>query len=169
MGSKTYNGREGFIQFREEGWDKVASREHVVLDVFPKKGGERQDAELMLRGAVRYGMKDGSEGKADWAGHMKLQWLEDEGGYKLAFYQVWIVSYFFCRARKQLILFRLHVERCLRIVLISEFVEVTTWRCHSWNGTEATLKPMQNDDDEYRVSFSGTAFYCRLHRRVAYR
>jgi hypothetical protein len=110
MGLKTFNGREGFIQFREEGWEKVATREHVVLDVFPKQGGEKEDVELMLHGAVRYGMKDGSEGKADWAGHMKLKWLEDEGGYKLAFYQVWIVSCSFCLSCNQLTLSRLHDE-----------------------------------------------------------
>jgi prepilin-type processing-associated H-X9-DG protein len=92
MGDKTFTGREEYVKFREAGWEKVASREHVVLDVFPKEKEGNGDAELMLRGTVAYGMKDGSNGSADWAGHMKLRWLEDEGGYKLAFYQVWIVS-----------------------------------------------------------------------------
>ncbi|KAI5449234.1 hypothetical protein NCC49_005213 [Naganishia albida] len=91
MGDKTFNGREGYIQFREAGWAKVESREHVVLDVFPKKEkAGNEDEELMLRGTVAYGMKDGSEGRAEWAGHMKLRYSKEEGGYKLAFYQVWI-------------------------------------------------------------------------------
>jgi hypothetical protein len=92
MGAQTFNGREGHLQFREAGWEKVARREHVVVDVFARPVGEGEEAELMLRGTVKYGMKDGSEGNADWAGYMKLTWLEEEGGYKLAFYQVWIVS-----------------------------------------------------------------------------
>lgn len=94
MGGNTFNGRDGFIEFREKGWEKVAAREHVVLDVFPKTGAaaEGEDAELMVRGTVDYGMKDGSAGAADWAGYMKLRWMHDAGGYKLAFYQVWLVS-----------------------------------------------------------------------------
>ena len=92
MGPNTFNGREGFIKFREQGWEKVSSRRHVVLDVFPRLGEGKEECELMLRGTVEYGMNDGGKGAADWAGHMKLRYLEDEGGYKLAFYQVWIVS-----------------------------------------------------------------------------
>lgn len=104
MGPKTFDeGREGFVRFREEGWEKVVSREHVVEGVYPKlqegseqgqgkAEGEGEDFELMLRGTVDYGLKDGSKGRAEWAGHMVLKYLKEEGGYKLAFYQVWIVS-----------------------------------------------------------------------------
>lgn len=97
MGANTFHGRQGFVQFREEGWEKVHAREHVILDVYPKvkEGGEAKEGEeyeLMLRGTVDYEMKDGGKGKAEWAGHMVLQYLKEEGGYKLAFYQVWIVS-----------------------------------------------------------------------------
>lgn len=93
MGSQTFHGRQGFLSFREGGWEKVREREHVVLDVFARPSArEGEDTELMIRGTVEYGMKDGSAGHADWAGFMKLRWLEEEGGYKLAFYQVWIVS-----------------------------------------------------------------------------
>ncbi|KAJ9107642.1 hypothetical protein QFC21_001102 [Naganishia friedmannii] len=99
MGPNTFNGRPGFLQFREQGWEKVQSREHVVLDVYPKADAEGKgeqeggEFELMLRGTVDYGLKDGGKGRAEWAGHMVLKYLEDEGGYKLAFYQVWIASH----------------------------------------------------------------------------
>ncbi|KAJ9094335.1 hypothetical protein QFC20_006903 [Naganishia adeliensis] len=92
MGSQTFHGRQGVLSFREGGWEKVREREHVVLDVFARPDArEGEDTELMIRGTVEYGMKDGSAGHADWAGFMKLRWLEEEGGYKLAFYQVWIL------------------------------------------------------------------------------
>ncbi|KAJ9115947.1 hypothetical protein QFC22_005090 [Naganishia vaughanmartiniae] len=95
MGPNKFNGRQGFIQFREQGWEKVETREHVVLDVYPKRqdDGKEDEFELMLRGTVDYGLKDGGKGHAEWAGHMVLQYLKEQGGYKIAFYQVWIPSF----------------------------------------------------------------------------
>jgi hypothetical protein len=107
MGPNTFNGREGFIKFREQGWEKVSSRRHVVLDVFPSalpsplplcyhpSSHTRPSHATSIRtlfSPPQASEKHPKRHAADWAGHMKLNYLEDEGGYKLAFYQVWIVS-----------------------------------------------------------------------------
>jgi hypothetical protein len=60
----------------------VAARHHIVLETFPKS-----ESELMLRGTVKYTMKNGREVLNQWAGRMTVT---AEG--KISFYQVYIDS-----------------------------------------------------------------------------
>jgi ketosteroid isomerase-like protein len=57
----------------------VASRHHVVIDIYPKS-----DADLMLFGTVEYGLKNGRHLESEWAARMTLT----EG--KISFYQVYL-------------------------------------------------------------------------------
>lgn len=90
MGPTEYKGHEGIRQFREAGWEKVATRKHVVGGIFLSPS--KPDEELMLYGTVDYGMKDGtSKLGVEWAARMLLS-KNDDGRYKVKWYQVYIVS-----------------------------------------------------------------------------
>jgi len=105
MGPVEYKDHAGIMHFRESGWEKVASRKHVVKGVYTKakaaavdgKNADTDadiDGQVMLYGHVDYGMKDGSEKKGvEWAGRMDLRPDEkDSGKLKLHFYQVYITQ-----------------------------------------------------------------------------
>lgn len=91
MGPTEYRDHSGILEFREAGWEKVATRKHVVQGVYL---GEKGEHEVMLYGYVDYGFKDGSEKKGvEWAARMELTPdAQDQGKLKLHFYQVYIVS-----------------------------------------------------------------------------
>jgi hypothetical protein len=67
-------------------WEKVASRLHKPLKIFPF--GANSD-EVMLYGTVEYGLKAGGESKVDWAARAHL--VREGGGVKMDFYQVYLV------------------------------------------------------------------------------
>lgn len=69
-------------------WEKVKSRSHKPVKVFPF--GENAD-EVMLYGTVDYELKDGREASVPWAGRAHL--VEEEGQVKMDFYQVYLVSF----------------------------------------------------------------------------
>ena len=68
-------------------WEKVASRLHKAIRIFPF--GPDSDR-VMLYGTVTYGLKAGGESTIDWAAHAQL--TKVNGDVKLAFYQVYLVS-----------------------------------------------------------------------------
>jgi hypothetical protein len=68
-------------------WEKVASRKHVASKIFPFGPDSN---EVMLRGTVQYGLKAGGESGLEWAAYAKL--TKVDGGVKMEFYQVYLVS-----------------------------------------------------------------------------
>jgi len=89
MGRTIYDGQEGVRKFRETGWEKVATRKHVCLGIFPSPSSP--SIEVMTYGTVDYGLKDGSikEG-VEWAARLVLEYVQ--GQPKISFYQVYVVS-----------------------------------------------------------------------------
>jgi len=68
-------------------WQKVASRTHNPIKIFP--AGPRA-TDLMLYGTVEYTFKEGGEGGVPWAARAEL--VKTEHGYKMSFYQVYLDS-----------------------------------------------------------------------------
>jgi len=82
-------------------WEKVQARRHTVYQVFPGTfggakeggGGDGNEVELMLYGDVVYKLKGSSEGeeaKVDWAGRARLRRAAGGGGWKFAYYRVYL-------------------------------------------------------------------------------
>lgn len=92
MGPTQYKGHSGIRNFRETGWEKVATRKHICKGTF--FNGAKPDKEIMLYGTVDYGFKDGTQKSGvQWAARMLLTHsIMDKEPPKIAFYQVYIVS-----------------------------------------------------------------------------
>lgn len=75
------------VALRHAMWEKVASRKHKPVKVFPF--GRNSD-EVMLYGTVDYGKKDGGSSTVDWAARAHL--VKQDGDFKMDFYQVYLVS-----------------------------------------------------------------------------
>lgn len=89
MDKVQYDGQAGVRQFREKGWEKVATRHHVCKGIFANPDNAN---EVMTYGYVDYGFKDGSEKKGiEFATRLVMD-LSGETP-KIRFYQVYIVSY----------------------------------------------------------------------------
>jgi hypothetical protein len=73
-------------------WEKVASRSHKPSMIYPfGKGGD----DVMLHGTVDYELKDGKRAEGiEWAARAKFG--AEDGGLKMVFYQVYLVSFFLC-------------------------------------------------------------------------
>lgn len=69
-------------------WEKVASRKHQPLKIFPF--GSSSD-EVMLYGNVDYVLKDGKQASVPWAARAHL--VKEGGAVKMDFYQVYLVSH----------------------------------------------------------------------------
>ena len=67
-------------------WDKVASRSHRPLQLFPFGANPN---EFMLFGTVEYGLKAGGSSAKDWAARAILN--EEDAAVKMSFYQVYLV------------------------------------------------------------------------------
>lgn len=72
-------------------WEKVSSRQHAPLKIFP--AGAKGADEVMLYGTVAYTFKDGRQGSVDWAARANL--VKEDGRVKMRYYQVYLVSYSF--------------------------------------------------------------------------
>ena len=74
-------------------WTAVQSRRHVVTHIFPSdlSGDGTSPQELMLRGTVKYGFKEGGEGGKEWGAYAKLV-QASSGVWKFAEYQVYLVG-----------------------------------------------------------------------------
>jgi hypothetical protein len=70
-------------------WEKVSSRSHQPLKIFPFGEGS---GEMMLYGVVDYVMKDGEKAGVDWAARGQL--VKENGKVKWDYYQVYLVSFF---------------------------------------------------------------------------
>ena len=78
------------LAFRKGLWEKVNSRRHKALKIFPFGPGTD---EVMLYGTVDYGLKDGKKASVDWAARAHL--VKEDGVVKMDFYQVYLVSKLF--------------------------------------------------------------------------
>ncbi|QDS73594.1 hypothetical protein FKW77_001545 [Venturia effusa] len=85
MASRVCKGSGEILALRHGMWDKIASRKHVPIKIFPF--GADSD-EVMLYGTVDYGLKEGGESRVDWAARAHL--VEDCGKVKMDFYQVYL-------------------------------------------------------------------------------
>ena len=68
-------------------WEKVASRAHRPLKIFPYGPNAN---EVMLHGTVKYELKAGGENVVEWAAYAHL--VKIDGIVKMDFYQVYLVS-----------------------------------------------------------------------------
>ncbi|KAH7070441.1 hypothetical protein BKA63DRAFT_77185 [Paraphoma chrysanthemicola] len=85
MASKKVKGTEEILALRKSMWEKVSSRSHNPVKIFPF--GSYSD-EVMLYGTVKYGLKSGGESGLDWAARAKL--VKVDGKVKMEFYQVYL-------------------------------------------------------------------------------
>jgi hypothetical protein len=88
----------GIIEMRHGMWEKVASRSHKPSMIYTfGKGGD----DVMLHGTVDYELKDGKRAEGiEWAARARFG--AEEGGLKMVFYQVYLVSgpFFLCLVLK---------------------------------------------------------------------
>ncbi|KAH6633645.1 hypothetical protein C7974DRAFT_433591 [Boeremia exigua] len=87
MASKKVKGSDEILALRKAMWEKVASRKHRAVKIFPF--GPNAD-ECMLYGTVQYGLKAGGESGLDWAARAHL--VKDNGRVRMDFYQVYLDS-----------------------------------------------------------------------------
>ncbi|CAO2653124.1 Nn.00g025350.m01.CDS01 [Neocucurbitaria sp. VM-36] len=85
MASKKVVGSDQILALRKGMWEKVSSRSHAPLKIFPF--GANSDT-VMLYGTVKYGLKAGGESMVDWAARAHL--VKDGGTVKMDFYQVYL-------------------------------------------------------------------------------
>ncbi|KAF2267803.1 hypothetical protein CC78DRAFT_530580 [Lojkania enalia] len=85
MASKQVKGREEILALRKSMWEKVSSRLHKPLKIFPFGPDSN---EVMLRGTVKYGLKAGGESGLDWGAYARL--TKVDGAVKMEFYQVYL-------------------------------------------------------------------------------
>ncbi|KAK7184972.1 hypothetical protein DPSP01_002800 [Paraphaeosphaeria sporulosa] len=85
MASKKAQGSEEILALRKGLWDKVASRVHNPIKIFPYGPNSN---EVMLHGTVKYGLKAGGESSLDWAAYARL--VKEEEKVKMEFYQVYL-------------------------------------------------------------------------------
>ncbi|KAH8602257.1 hypothetical protein B0O99DRAFT_561587 [Bisporella sp. PMI_857] len=85
LASKKSKGRNEIIETRKAMWEKVSARKHTVHKIFPFGNGAK---EVMLYGIVKYNLKAGGTAEVDWAARAQL--LEQSGGWKMEFYQVYL-------------------------------------------------------------------------------
>ncbi|CAI6333829.1 unnamed protein product [Periconia digitata] len=90
MASKKAVGSDEILALRKGLWEKVSSRVHRPLKIFPY--GPNSD-QVMLHGTVRYGLKAGGDASVDWAAYARLAKTGD-GKVKMGFYQVYLVRFF---------------------------------------------------------------------------
>lgn len=85
MASKVGKGRDEILAIRKGAWEKVASRLHSPLKIFPF--GENA-SEVMLYGTVAYVLKDGRKADVAWGARANL--VKDDGKWKFEYYQVYL-------------------------------------------------------------------------------
>ena len=88
----------GILSLRQNMWSAVSSRSHHPTKVFPFAPVSESEAEVMLYGTVEYGFKEGGSDGKDWAARALLVNSSSEGGvgglggWRMKFYQVYLVS-----------------------------------------------------------------------------
>lgn len=85
MGLIKVKNHKEIIQLRKTMWEKVSTRNHVVENV-----AEISPNNLLINGYVEYLLKDGNKAITDWAAHMKVIDDNNDGNYKMEFYQVYL-------------------------------------------------------------------------------
>ncbi|UPX12900.1 uncharacterized protein EKO05_0003433 [Ascochyta rabiei] len=85
MASKKAQGSDEILALRKGMWEKVASRKHKAIKIFPFGPNSN---EAMLYGTVQYGLKAGGESGLEWAARAHL--VRDAGKVKMDFYQVYL-------------------------------------------------------------------------------
>lgn len=90
MGTKRGQGHDEILALRKANWaGPIASRRHVLHKIFPFAADE-----VMLYGAVTYGLKNGNEVTVDWAARAVFEDVDTaaEGSLRMKFYQVYLDS-----------------------------------------------------------------------------
>lgn len=85
LASKQVKGHAEILELRKGMWEKVESRLHRPLKIFPYGPNAN---EVMIHGTVRYGLKVGGNSSVDWAAYARLK--EVDGVVKMDFYQVYL-------------------------------------------------------------------------------
>ncbi|PSN67940.1 hypothetical protein BS50DRAFT_572921 [Corynespora cassiicola Philippines] len=85
MASKRAKGSDEILGLRKGLWEKVASRAHRPLKIFPYGPNAN---EVMLHGTVKYELKAGGENVVEWAAYAHL--VKIDGIVKMDFYQVYL-------------------------------------------------------------------------------
>ncbi|USP78285.1 hypothetical protein yc1106_05559 [Curvularia clavata] len=89
MASKVAMGRDEILALRKAMWEKISSRAHAPLKIFPFGPNAN---EVMLYGTVKYGLKAGGESSKDWAARAHLV-KDGEGTVMMDFYQVYLIDF----------------------------------------------------------------------------
>jgi hypothetical protein len=86
----------GILQLRHNMWAAVATRKHTLQQVFilAGSGKDAEPKELMLRGTVEYGFKDGGKGRKEWGAYARFQVGGEGKELQMEEYQVYLVSRF---------------------------------------------------------------------------
>lgn len=86
MGATHKTGWAEIGELRQGMWAHVATRHHVVSQVFA-----HSPADVFLEGTVEYGLKNGRRVTVEWASHMRFEKKGFEDGWRqLEWYQVYI-------------------------------------------------------------------------------
>ncbi|OCL08089.1 hypothetical protein AOQ84DRAFT_340897 [Glonium stellatum] len=85
MASKRAEGKAEILALRKGMWEKVQSRLHKPLKIFPYGPNAN---EVMLFGTVQYGLKAGGQSSVEWAAYARLKKVD--GSVKMDFYQVYL-------------------------------------------------------------------------------
>ncbi|KAL1305560.1 hypothetical protein AAFC00_007166 [Neodothiora populina] len=85
MASKKASGSDEILGVRKGMWEKVSSRNHKPIKIFPFGSGAD---EVMLYGTVDYVLKDGKKASVDWSARAHL--VKEGGAVKMDFYQVYL-------------------------------------------------------------------------------
>ena len=68
-------------------WEKVAKRSHKPIQIYAFGAGSD---DVMLHGTVDYVLKDDKKTSTSWGA--RAHFVEEDGGLKMDFYQVFLVS-----------------------------------------------------------------------------
>ncbi|ORY14911.1 hypothetical protein BCR34DRAFT_598817 [Clohesyomyces aquaticus] len=87
MASRKAKGSDEILTLRKSLWEKVTSRVHRPLRVFPYGAGSD---DVMLYGTVSYALKAGGEVEVEWAARAHLVKQGGNGKVRMDFYQVYL-------------------------------------------------------------------------------
>jgi len=85
MASRRCQGSSEILSLRQSMWEKVSSRAHKPVKIFPFGLSAN---EVMLYGTVDYVLKNGGKVSVDWAARAHL--VQDGEKVKMDFYQVYL-------------------------------------------------------------------------------
>jgi len=87
LASKKAVGHEQILEIRKGMWEKVAERLHTPRKIFPFGDGSQ---EVMIYGTVEYVLKNERRASVEWAARAEMVRIEENGEWKMRFYQVYL-------------------------------------------------------------------------------